>query len=159
MLLTRPHPPRPRPRPRPRPQPRMPRPHTSRPRTLSHNLYKTRSRPNLQSSLKGSQCSISIVIRHKLLNRWCHVQQLIVLLCRIARTSPRAPPGMGKGGGTCPPWKCANGYLQPQSRISPSSQHSLFISRYPHSTTNIILTTYNRSLLLVCLTLTLESTS
>ena len=29
-----------------------------------------------------------------------------------------APPGMGKGGGHLPPWKCANGYLKPQSGIS-----------------------------------------
>ena len=46
----------------------------------------------------------------------------------------------GQGGALAPPWKCANGYLQPQSGISTSSQHSLFICRYPHSTTNIILT-------------------
>jgi len=39
-----------------------------------------------------------------------------------------------------------------------SSQHSLFISGYPRSTTNIILVAYNWSLLPVCLTLSLEST-
>ena len=39
-----------------------------------------------------------------------------------------------------------------------SSQHSLFISRHSRSFTNIILVTYNWSLLSVCFTLSLEST-
>jgi len=42
---------------------------------------------------------------------------------------------------------------------STSLQHSLFISGYPRSTTNIVLATYNWSLLSVCLTLSLESIS
>ena len=42
---------------------------------------------------------------------------------------------------------------------STSSQHSLFNSGYPRSTTNIILATYNWLLLPVRLTLSLESTS
>jgi len=44
-------------------------------------------------------------------------------------------------------------------KIPTSSQHSLFISGCPRSTTNIILATYNWSLLPVRLTLSLESTS
>ena len=76
---------------------------------------------------------------------WTDRRRQTDILITILRNGSRAraPPGMGKSGGTCPPpWKCANGYLQPQSGISTSSQHSLFISRYPHSTTNIIYDIY-----------------
>jgi len=70
VMLTRPQPPMPRPWPRPQPSRPRPRPHTWRPRTQPrfHSIYTGQSIYSeaifsLQSSLKISQCSVSIIIR------------------------------------------------------------------------------------------------